>query len=80
MTIRTTYQARLYDPTQITVRYVRFRSYVAPAGQFQWCEVNAERRDIRQGICDESDLPPAVATAARANSETSPGYVEWPLN
>ena len=58
-------------------RYVR-KSY---AGKYFWCEVDeADRRyDVRQGDCDENDLPAAVADEADRRAGTWPAAVEWPI-
>ena len=78
--IRVRFTSALYGEIAVERRYVRF-----DGDEFRWCECNApdaksgHRWDIRQGTCDESDLPSEVAVAARRLQYTYPSYVEWPM-
>lgn len=75
--MKVTSQSKRYAPEAVRARYVRFDR---TGGMFHFCEVGEDRRfDLRQGIVDESELPRAVASAARARVGFTPGYVDWPL-
>lgn len=78
MSVLVTYAAADFDPREVADRYVRFDGV-----QYRWCECSAlvggTRWDLRQGTCDESDLPLEVAAQARRLQSTFPSYTAWPL-
>jgi hypothetical protein len=50
-------------------------------GEWQWCEVDATRRDVRQGTCGADDVPPGLIEPARALSGQAFAYLaapHWP--
>jgi hypothetical protein len=75
--MNTIHQAKDYDATKVTDRYVR----TDLNGGFWFCEVvGADRRfDVRQGTVDRDELPDWVAKEAEARSGFYPSYVDWPL-
>ncbi len=75
--MRTTYQAKDYDPAKVLKRYVRLDGVT---GYFCFCEVGEDKRyDLRQGIVDSDELPEDVYNAAYERAGIFPSYVEWPL-
>lgn len=77
--ITVTREERCYQPRRVTTRFVKFNG--GDAG-FTWIErgkIGQRDYDMREGTCDEDDLPPAVAVAAREKREEGiyPFYVEW---
>jgi hypothetical protein len=75
--IRVTYQSAAYERGTVAARYVR----LSVTGEWQWCEVDATRRDVRRGTCDADDVPPSLIEPARALSGQAFAYVaapHWP--
>lgn len=72
--MRTTYQSDRYAPEIVTARYVQ-----RLGGEYRFCELNAARRDIRQGVVEACELPEDVRRAADAQAGYFPSYVAWPL-
>lgn len=64
--IRVTYQSAAYERGKVTARYVR----LSVSGEWQWCEVDATRRDVRQGTCGADDVPPGLIEPARVGTPT----------
>lgn len=79
MTINVKYEANHYNeiPRAHLKRYVR--SGYKP-NEFIFCEVDERdiHFDVRQGTCDENDLPAAVVEEALARRGYWPVYVDWP--
>lgn len=78
MSVEITYVSRNYRAEDVTARYVKYNGY----GAYGFCEVNAKRHDIRQGVVSFTELPAKVRTAALEAREVGvwPFYVEWPLS
>ncbi len=74
--MRVTYQSRAYRSEDVRARYVRISS---DGSRFQWCEVGTDRwYDMRQGECDESDVPEDVRDKCRALQGQAFAYVAMP--
>lgn len=75
--IVTLYQSPFFQPDNIHVRCVK---YHVSDQRFHWTLTCVKSmRDVKQGVCDETDLPPDIAAAARARCKTWPSYVDWPM-
>ena len=78
MTITVEHQSPKYDPTAPARRYVRFDRI---DDVFRWCVVDQRDRrfNAQSGTCEESDLTPTIAQAARDRSGIWPSFVDWPF-
>lgn len=72
--MKVTYQSNIYSPEKVAKRYVRCDF----DGDYHFCEVNAKRYDIRQGIVDEAELTTEVKDRAESRRGYIPSWVEWP--
>lgn len=83
MTVIATFTSDMFDPSLVKNRYVRYSKWIHEGNtydEWSWCEVGENRAyDVRQGHCDESDLPVDVAKAAKESAGKFPSYVDWPL-
>ena len=70
------YQSRDYSPDHVTARYV-CKSW--DDGMYDFCETNADRRDIRQGSVPADAVPEAIRAAADLRFRHWPPYVSWPF-
>ena len=70
------YTSDKYDPAMPYNRYVR-KDW---NGVYYWCEVSVshDRRDHRQGVVAETELPEDVREKAYALCGYFPSYVDWP--
>lgn len=71
--MRITYTSKHYAPENVTARYVQ-----RLGDEYRFCETNAKRWDIRQGVVDAAELPQAVREAADKRAGYFPAYVVWP--
>jgi hypothetical protein len=74
--MKITYQSRTYSPEKVTARYVRKST---DGYSYSFCEVDAQRYDIRRGVVNADEVPEEIRKKADGFAGLVWSYVEWPI-
>lgn len=69
-----TWEANEYHPSRVVRRYVK----QSVSGVWRWQETGGDGWTLREGNCDEADIPADIAAKCKERRGTWPPYVEWP--